>query len=79
MRLNTLKPLASNFMFTRSVNLKIFDKVISAAQLPGPTNELRPKLPTQAKQGAENVIPGEVVVNTPPPWFTFPQPLAQAS
>ena len=30
--LKTLKPLASNFMFTRSVNLKVFDNVISASQ-----------------------------------------------
>ena len=58
MWLKTLNPLASNFMFTRSVNLKTFDNVMSAYHWPGPRNVLRPKLPLQPKHGAENVMPG---------------------
>src|SRR5689334_3998055 len=53
-RLNTLKACASNLMFTRSVNLKVLDRVMSAAQLPGPTKVLRPRLPTQVMHGVLN-------------------------
>src|SRR5258708_2642163 len=48
--LKTLKAFASNFMLTLSVILKILDRVISAYHWPGPTNVLRPRLPTHPKQ-----------------------------
>src|SRR6476469_7883461 len=50
-RLNTLKPAASNLRLTLSVTLKILARVMSATQLPGPTKLLRPRLPTQPRQG----------------------------
>src|ERR1700675_538877 len=52
-RLNTLKASASNFRLNRSVNLKVFARVRSVCQRPGPTNVLRPRLPAQAKHGEE--------------------------
>src|ERR1700676_2659034 len=69
--LNTLKPLASNFMFTLSVILKIFDNVISAYQALGPKNVLRPRLPVHPRHGVERT--GRFVC------LLFAQPLAQVS
>src|SRR5207253_5780400 len=51
--LNTLNPCASNFKFTRSVNLKTLARVMSAAHAPGPTKVLRPRFPAQPRQGVE--------------------------
>src|SRR6266705_1054807 len=53
--LKMLNACASNFKLTRSVNLKVFDNVISAYHCPGPTKVLRARLPTQPKQGALRV------------------------
>src|SRR5882672_4196736 len=44
-----LKAAASNFMFTRSVNLNTFDRVMSVDQSPGPTNVFRPRFPVQSR------------------------------
>src|SRR4030088_3409378 len=73
-----LNAFASNFTLTLSVTLKILDRVISAAQLPGPTNVLRPKLPEQPRQGSEKVRTGPVVVKfVLLPTREIPQPFAQ--
>src|SRR5438270_12447073 len=48
--LKMLNAAASNFKFTRSVNLKVFDNVISAYHWPGPSKVLRPRLPSQPRQ-----------------------------
>src|ERR1700687_3244965 len=52
-RLNTLSASASNFKLNRSVSLKVFARVKSVCQMPGPTNVLRPRLPEHARHGAE--------------------------
>src|ERR1700719_4461606 len=48
--LKTLNACASNFKCTRSVNLKLFDSVMSAYHWPGPTKVLRPRLLTHPRQ-----------------------------
>src|SRR6267378_2016226 len=48
-RLNTLNASASNLKLNRSVSLKVFARVKSVCQMPGPTNVLRPRLPAQPK------------------------------
>src|SRR5258708_30249735 len=77
--LKTLKAFASNLTLTLSVILKVFDRVISAAQLPGPTKLLRPRVPAQPRHGVENVTFGPEVVMTPltGSWSVAPQPFAQ--
>src|SRR5439155_743450 len=50
-RLKMLKACASNFKFTRSVNLKSLANVMSDAHSPGPTNVLRPRLLAQPRHG----------------------------
>src|ERR1700686_3611946 len=53
-------------MFTRSVNLKVFDNVISAYHWPGPRNVLRPRLPVQPRHGEEKVMfTGVAAANQP--------------
>ena len=79
MWLKMLKALASNFKAIRSVNLKVFDSVISAYHWPGPTKVLRPRLPTHAMHGDENVMPGEAVITSVPLPCVAPHPLAQLS
>src|SRR4051794_26141917 len=79
-RLKMLKAFTSNFTLTRSVTLNILDKVMSAVQLPGPTNVFRPRLPVQPRQGEESVRTGPVVVKFDvSPTRAIPQPFAQLS
>src|SRR5258708_40305975 len=79
--LKTLKAFASNFTLTLSVILKVFDRAISAAQLPGPTKLLRPRVPTQPRHGVETLTFGPEVWITPllGSWSVAPQPLSQLS
>src|SRR4051794_27361010 len=51
-----LKAFASNFKLTRSVILKILERVMSAVQFPGPTKELRPRLLVHARQSGRERI-----------------------
>src|ERR1700704_1951791 len=67
-RLNTLKALASNLRLNRSVSLKFLVKLMSVCHRPGPTNVFRPRLPRQARHGAERT--GRLV------WPPFFQPNA---
>src|SRR5215472_4843344 len=54
-RLKMLNAEASNFRFTRSVNLKTLASVMSAYHCPGPANWLRPRSPVQPRHGDERV------------------------
>src|SRR6202047_4779919 len=52
-------------MLTRSVNLKVLPKVISAYHCPGPTKVLRPRFPAQPRHGLEKLFasPGSAVAH----------------
>src|ERR1700678_1611043 len=54
-RLKILNAEASNFRLKRSLSLKVLPSVISATHCPGPVKVLRPRVPTQARQGADRV------------------------
>src|SRR5438128_10404084 len=68
-RLKMLKACASNFKFTRSVNLKSLASVMSDAHSPGPTNVLRPRLLVQARQGLDKTGVPPVPADGPQPVF----------
>src|ERR1017187_2862285 len=80
-RLKTLNALASNFRLNRSVSLNSFVRLMSVWKMPGPTNVLRPRLPTQPRHGLLSVgrfdwerVPPTQPPRTAPPWH---QPFAQ--
>ena len=81
MWLNTLKPLASNFMLTRSVNLKVFDNVISACPVARPNKRVAAQVAyarqTRRREGNAGRSVGVVV--TPFVIVVCPQPFAHES
>ena len=60
MWLKTLNASARNCSLHLSERLKFLNTEVSASQYPGPMKVLRPRLPTQPRQGAEKELLGKL-------------------